>query len=468
MGSPLHFTIDRTARLPLAAQIHAAISVAVRSGQIEPGARLPSWRDLASQLGVARGTVRTAYEMLADEQLIAGRGAAATFVRSQTFLPPVGKIESDLPSLLRFSEAWGKAPLPFQPGIPAYDVFPSKLWKRLSVHHAREAVAMPVTHPDPRGHPELRQQIASYLSIARGMRCTPGQVLITPGYSGALGLAVHALKLQGASAWVENPGFPMTRTALGIADVKCVPIPVDAEGLDVAVGVRRANHAAFAVVTPGQQAPLGMPMSLARRVALLAWAERTGAWIVEDDYLSELQLGGRSAPALASLDHAGRVLHAGSFSKTMSPALRLGFLVVPPTLADRFAAYTAYLAPTSSISLHRAVAEFMAHGHYLRHLRRMKRIYAARQSALMTLLSDLGGRTFTRISSNSLAIRVDFKSRLHDTEIAARARAIGLAPAALSRWFEPPALEQGLLLGFTTFDEKRAAADCKKLLEIIG
>src|SRR6201987_5729343 len=206
------------------------------------------------------------------------------------------------------------------------------------------------------------------------MRCSPSQVLVTGGFSGALGLAIQGLQLGRMGAWIEDPGFPLTRTALGMAGIPVTAVPVDAEGLDIAAGVRTAAGATLAVVTPGQQAPLGMTMSLPRRLALIAWARRNDAWIIEDDYLSELQLKGRATPALASLDHGGRVLHIGSFSKTISPALRLGFLVVPPKLGRRFADLPACLAPAPAAAVQRAVADFLREGHYLRHLRRMKRL----------------------------------------------------------------------------------------------
>src|SRR6202012_6213611 len=214
--------------------------------------------------------------------------------------------------------------------------------------------------------------IAAYLGIARGIRCSPSQVLVTAGFSGALGLVIRGLQLEKMVAWMEEPGFPITRTALGLAGMTVTAVPVDAEGLDVTAGVRSAAGAALAVVTPGQQAPLGMTMSLARRLALLAWARRSDAWIIEDDYLSELQLKGWAAPALASLDYGGRVLPIGSFSKTISPALRLGFMVVPPELGARFGELAASLAPAPAAAVQRAVAEFLRDGHYLRHLRRLK------------------------------------------------------------------------------------------------
>ena len=418
---------------------------------------------------MARGTVRIAYDMLASEQLIAGRGAAGTFVGRQVFRGRGSTPDDAAPILPNFYRDWEGAPAPFQLGVPAQDAFPFKLWSRLVARSARDAAAAPVTAPDPRGDPGLRQEIVSYLAIARGIHCVPSQIIITGGFAGALGMALQALQLQGASCWVEDPGFPITRKALGFGGVSCVPVPVDAEGLDVKAGIARAPNAKLAVVTPGQQAPLGMAMSLARRRALLDWAERKGSWIIEDDYLSELQLGGRSAPALASVDKAGRVLHAGTFSKTISPALRLGFLLVPPEQAHLFGEYAACLSPASAMGLQRAVATFMAGGHYLRHLRRMKRLYTARRANLIAALQKIGGKKFTRIeAAGSHAVRVEFKSRKRDTDIAQAAMTAGLAPAPLSPWYQQDESCQGLLLGFTNFDEKRDMAACRRLLEIIG
>ncbi|MFL5255450.1 MAG: PLP-dependent aminotransferase family protein, partial [Rhodopila sp.] len=371
----LPIDIDRAGRTPLAAQIYRTIREAIETGQLASGTRLPSWRDLAAQLGVSRGTVRVAYERLVNEQFAIGLGAAGTRVAerpSPSLLPGWSPEAPPLPDLF---QDFGTAPLAFQMGVPSQDAFPFKLWSRILTREARRAAAAPVGYPDPRGDPDLRREVTAYIGIARGIRCSPSQVFITAGFSGALGLAMRGLQLEGTAAWMEDPGFPLTRTALGLAGMTVTAVPVDAEGLDIAAGVRRSGGAALAVVTPGQQAPLGMTMSLQRRLALLAWARRNDGWIIEDDYLSELQLKGRAAPALASLDHGGRVLHIGSFSKTISPALRLGYLVVPPELVRRFGDLAACLAPAPAAAVQRAVAEFLREGHYIRHLRRMKWLY---------------------------------------------------------------------------------------------
>ena len=462
----LPIQLDRARRSPLTAQIYSAIREGIENGRLASGARLPSWQDLAAQLGVSRGTVRVAYERLIAEQFAIGLGPAGTRVaeRQSGFSPPDGSPEAPLlPDILY---EFGNEPLTFQMGVPAQDAFPFKLWSRILTRETRRAAAGPVTYPDPRGDPELRKEVAAYLGLARGVRCHPSQVLITAGFSGALGLAIRGLQLGGMRAWVEDPGFPLTRIALGLAGMAVTAIPVDAEGLDVAAGVRTAAGAKLAVVTPGQQAPLGMTMSLPRRLALLAWARRTDAWIIEDDYLSELQLEGRAAPALASLDHGRRVLHIGSFSKTISPTLRLGFMVVPRELSQRFAEHAASLAPAPAAGMQRAVATFLRDGHYLRHLRRMKRLYAARRKTLLRCLGEMTLDSIKVQATAGLAVVILLPKSASDVDIASRALEFGLAPRPLSAWYMQPPRQQGLLLCVTNLNERRLPADCRRLLEL--
>jgi GntR family transcriptional regulator/MocR family aminotransferase len=459
----LSFTLDRARKTPLATQIYTTIRAAIESGQIPPHAKLPSWRDLAAQLGVSRGTIRLAYERLIDEQLALGLGAAGTRVAERRSVSVASRWSPEEPPMPHIFHDFGTVPLPFQMGVPAQDEFPGALWTRILTREARRSGAGPVGYPDPRGEPDLRKEIAAYLGIARGLRCSPSQVLITAGYSGALGIAIRGLGLEGREAWMEDPGFPLTRTALGLAGMRPVGVPVDAEGLDVAAGVRIAPGAALAVVTPGQQAPLGMTMSLPRRLALLEWARHKDAWIVEDDYLGELQLEGRAAPALASLDQGERVLHIGTFSKTISPALRLGFLVVPPELVGRFGNLVACLAPAPSATVQRAVAAFMHEGHYLRHLRRMKRIYASRRELLLACLRAEASGAIEVQATAGMAVVTRLHGPVSDVDIALRARQFGLAPTPLSPWYAQPPRAQGLLLGVTNVKVDRLVADCRRL-----
>lgn len=462
----LHIELDRGEKTPLAAQIYNVIREAIESGQLASGTKLPSWQDLAAQLGVSRGTIRVAYERLMDEQFAIGMGSAGTRVAERP--APSSRLDqvSDTTPLPQLFHDFGAAPLVFQMGVPSQDAFPFKLWSRVLTRASRQLAAAPVSYPDPRGDLELRKEIAAYLAIARGIHCKPSQLLITGGFSGALGLAVGALQLHGKDAWIEDPGFPLTHTALGLAGMKVTGVRVDAEGLDVGAGIRSAPSAALAVVTPGQQAPLGMTMSLPRRLALLEWARKAGAWIIEDDYLSELQLHGRAAPALASLDTNGRVLHIGTFSKTISPALRLGFLVVPAELVSRCADFAACLAPAPAPHVQRAVADFMRAGHFLRHLRRMKGLYRARKESLLRCLRDTATDVMKVEATAGLAVMTLLPSSASDVDIALRALPFGLAPTPLSPWsMQSPPL-RGLLLGVTNINERRLPADCRRLIEL--
>ena len=462
----LPIQLDRARRTPLAAQIYSAIRDGIENGRLASGARLPSWQDLAVQLGVSRGTVRVAYERLVAEQFVIGLGPAGTHVAERPSRSAIPDWSPESPLLPDLFYEFGTAPLAFQMGVPAQDAFPFKLWSRIVTRETRRAAAAPVTYPDPRGDPELRKQVAAYLGLARGLQCHPSQVFITGGFSGALGLAIQGLQLGSMGAWIEDPGFPLTRTALDLAGMAVTAVPVDAEGLDVAAGVRIAAEAKLAVVTPGQQAPLGMTMSEQRRLALLDWARRHDSWIIEDDYLSELQLKGRVAPALASLDHGRRVLHIGSFSKTISPALRLGFVVVQPELGRRFADLAASLAPAPAAGMQRAVAEFLRDGHYLRHLRRMKRLYSARREALLRCLEEMAPGSIKVQATAGLAVVIWLPKSASDVDIASRALEFGLAPRPMSAWYMQHPGQQGLLLCVTNLNERRLPADCRRLLEL--
>lgn len=458
--------LNRQAGPSLIEQIRLGIATAIRDGQLYAGARMPSWRDLAAQLGVARGTVRAAYERLIDEQLLVARGAAGTYVCEH--LPArqgegeASGLRAPLPGF--FVQAFGSAPLVFQVGVPAQDAFPYTLWSRMAIGAARQAASSPTNYPDPRGERALRVEIAAYLAVARGLVCSPDQILLTSGYAGALGLALHGLPLRNADAWFEEPGYPLARIALKQAGLRPVPVEVDEQGLKVEQGIARAPRAALAVVTAGQQAPLGMTLSLARRHALLEWAARSDSWIIEDDYLSELQLAGKAAPALASLDRDGRVIHIGTFSKTISPSLRLGFMVVPAALANRFVDAAAVLAPAPAMATQLALAAFIKSGHYLRHLRRMKRLYAARLGLLHGVLSAHG----TRDAMAGLALLLPLPNGQDDERIARQALEIGLAPAPLSVWYaEPEQARAGLLLGIPNVQEHSVDQACEHLLGLI-
>lgn len=447
----------------LSEQIRAGITQAIEEGRLTPGSRVPSCRDLAVQLGVARGTVRAAYDMLVDSQQLVAKGAAGTWVsevqpQRDDRLPEAAVIAP----LAAIIHAFDRPPLTFQMGAPAMDAFPAKVWSRILTRHAREMVSKPIGYADPRGSLALRQQLVSYLSMARGIRCHASQVIITNGYAGALGLICLALGLRSQRVWTEEPGYLLARKALTLAGVEAVPVKVDEQGMCVAEGIRLASDAAAALVTAGQQAPLGMTLSLERRAALLDWAERQQRWIIEDDYLGELQLQGRAAPSLAALD-SGRVLHIGTFSKNLTPSLRLGYLVVPVSQAAHFAETAALLAPASSFVLHNAVAEFLYEGHFMRHLRRMKRLYNERLVALLAALTPL----FPQASRAALAVIITLPEGCQDTRIAREALAYGMAPTPLSVWYQDQGHRRcGLVLSVTNMP-REGFAECARQLKLL-
>jgi GntR family transcriptional regulator/MocR family aminotransferase len=464
MADAFHLALDRRATTTLAEQIRSGIIAAIENGTLTPGARLPSWRDLAAQLGVARGTVMAAYARLADEQWIVSKRPGGTRVAP---LPARKAITSNardsaLPSLIYREVVSG--PATFQMGVPASDCFPAALFGLIRAHAVRAEARAPAVYPDPRGELELRRYIAAHLAVARGIQCAPSNVFVTAGFSGALGLVLSVLRVHGGTAWMEDPGFFLSRSALELVQLKVVPVPVDQDGLDVSYGIEHAGDAALVLVTPGQQAPSGATLPLGRRVQLLEWARRADAWIVEDDYLGELQLERRAAPALASIDTNGRVIHIGSFSKTISPTLRLGFVVVPNKLVERFSETVMCLAPAPGPAVQHSVAEFMREGHYMRHLRRMKRVYAARGKALQANLLARGYPTHV----GGLAVLLRLPDGLDDLALAHEARSEGLAPGALSSWFSPASRKQsGLLLGVATASEERIDDACERLHQLI-
>jgi transcriptional regulator, GntR family len=464
MGYELRISIDRSSKITLAEQICRGIISSIKSGALAPGARLPSWITLAEQLGVARGTVKTAYDRLADERVVVSSRSGGTHVASR---PPRASLapppEDKTPSPTLYRHLLG-APGIFQLGVPPPKGLPASVLARLRAQAARMEVDAPAVYPDPRGEAELRRAIAAQLALARGIECSPSQIFITAGFAGALGITLRVLDAHGREAWVENPGFFQSRMALEFAGLVPVGIPVDQDGMDVFRAMEISADAALALVTPGQHAPLGGTLSVNRRKELIAWAARSGAWIIEDDYLGELQLTRRAAPALSSLDRGGRVIHIGSFSKTISPALRLGFIVAPAALIDRFSEAALFYGSAPSPGVQLATARFMQDGHYMRHLGRLKRMCAARGELLKKALKELGYDAHI----GGLAVVMRLPNGSSDIEVCRMASELGIRPSPLSEWFVPGTnAESGLLLGLSTVSEEQIPAACKELHRLI-
>jgi GntR family transcriptional regulator/MocR family aminotransferase len=457
--------LDRAGATTLVDQIARHIETAIAEGALSSGGRLPSWRDLAAQLGVARGTVKAAYERLVDRGLLVTAGSAGTRVAG--VLPPVAgagllEAESLLPPDFRHPS---DRALPFQMGVPAHDAFPATLWARLH-RRAVQSTSMRTGHPDPRGLPELRAALATHVAIARGIECSPDQIVVTAGFRGGLSIALSAIGAAGRQAWVEDPGYPVTRRALEVSSVHAVAVPVDKDGVVVERGREVAPGAALAIVTPGQQAPSGVTLTQNRRLELLRWARRAGSWIVEDDYLAELHLSGRPAPALAAEHGAEHVIYAGSFSKTIGPTTGVGFLVAPRPLARRLIEAATWLGASPNAAAQLAVAHFLKEGHYLRHLRRMRRLYAYRRRRLLDTLAGLG--ICTAVPAG-LSVLLPLPNGFDDQALALNAAAEGLGPAPLSPWFSASSRPRsGLLLGVANMLDGKIEGDCRRLLAMTG
>ncbi|HEY1609196.1 MAG TPA: PLP-dependent aminotransferase family protein [Paraburkholderia sp.] len=472
------------------AQIYARFRALIEQGQLKPGQRVSSLRALAEELGVARGTVQAAYDRLLGEGYLVARGPAGTFVADYT-APASRRFQARKAAPQRGAapkpalppdtgevviESGSGAPALLQLGVPALDEFPRKLWSRLLARQVRHAHAL--TNPPPAGHGPLREALAAYLHRSRGFALEPEQVFIVPAYTAGLALVVDALALgwdgkTGAhnDAWVECPGYPPTAQVLERLGMQPQRVPVDEQGLDVDFGVAHFPRAKLAVVTPSHQSPTGVALTLPRRVALLEWAAKRGAWIVEDDYDGEYRYRGHPLPALKSLDTNDRVIYCGTLSKVMFPALRLAYLVVPPGQVDVFEAASARAVHGGCPELMQAaVAEFITAGHFSRHIKRMRTLYARRRAMLAAALQRYEARGFTvRLQDGGMHLLLDVPPGRDDVEMARRARDAGFSAHALTAWRRGRPGRRALMLGFTNVaSEAEAERLAAKLMRAFG
>lgn len=473
--------LDPGLGLPVYRQIYERIRDGILDGAVPAGTRLPSWDGLAAELGVARGTVKAAYEWLAGEGYVEGRGAAGTWVNPRLLGEGLRRsadqerrstvpTEDVAPAPLRPATLPGASAQlqPFMMGVPALDAFPRSLWTRLLSRQARQLTPATMIYSDPSGHAPLREAIAHYLAIARGIACRPEQIFITSGYTGALALIARCLLQPGDAVWFEDPGYARAREGLRLAGARLVPVPVDGDGMIVEQGIARAPDSRLAVVTPSHQAPLGMPLALPRRLALLDWAARRRGYIVEDDYYGEFQFGGRPLSALKSLDGADRVLYVGTFSKVLMPGLRLGYLVVPEALAGAFHEIVGLLAPSPSPVSQMALAEFMAQGYFARHIRRMRQLYRARRAALVAALAAaFGDHVTVGLPDSGMHLLLHLPPGSDDMAVADAAGIAGLSTLPLSPWAIEAETGPGLILGFANVPAERAAREVARLARIL-
>jgi len=464
--------LDKTSGEALFTQLYGAIKTAILQGAMAPGMQLPPSRTLARHLGVSRQTVVNAYEQLTAEGYLdccVGRGS---FVSEG--LPPrrprTAHRQPDPAIGIRPLSSRGRLfiepalrmgtqdgpPKAFRSGMAALEAFPFDTWARLEARCWRKPHA-PLGYSDPAGFMPLRELLSAHLRVTRGIRCDPEQVIITSGAQQAVHLTGQLLLNPGDKVWVENPGYRGARLALRAAGAELVPVPVDADGLRVEDGLAAAPRARLAYVTPSHQYPLGVTMGLPRRLALLDWAERHQAWIIEDDYDSEYRYTGPMLASLQSLDRAGSVLYIGTLSKSLFPGLRLGYLVVPPALVDAFRQGKSAVDRMSPVMPQAVLTEFIAGGHFHRQIKRTRELYDERRRVLLQELQRQLGTAMTAGPSNAgLQLAVAFRDhRIDDQAFAKAAAAKDIEVRALSSFYAAdernaslPAEASGLLLGF--------------------
>jgi len=395
-------------RVPLHRQVYQRLKNAILGGSLAPGVRLPSARTLAGDSDVSRNTVEIAFAELEAEGFVERRVGAGSFVaaampdfvgkplHARTAKTSTNRVNHSLSERGRRIKAAAEidptATLAFAPCMPSLEAFPLQTWNRLTARRARLAGRDLLGNGDPAGYRPLREAVADYLSTARGVKCNWQQVVILSRTQQALNLSSRLLLDEGEQAWIEEPGYLGARAALQNAGACIIPVPVDEQGLNVERGIKLAPAARLAYITPSHQYPLGVTMSLTRRLALLAWAKSAGAWIFEDDYDSEFRYTNRPLAAVQGLDSAGRVIYAGTFNKVMFPSLRLAYIVVPPHLVDAFIAARA-LADGSAPTLAQIVmTDFIAEGHFSSHLRQMRALYHERRDILLDAVArELAG-----------------------------------------------------------------------------
>ena len=453
---------------PLYRQIYERVRDSIAEGQLQPGDRLPSARGYAQELGVARGTVDLAYAILAGEGYVETNGRAGTRVASGVMAIADRRQEVPPPAAHAVSITHQIGLMPLAPGVPAFDLFPRKLWTQLVRRHARALSRADLTYPDPQGSQALREAIAAYLAVSRGVTCSSDEIMITGGFQASLALVARALLPPGGSAWVEDPGYTRIRRALIELGSRPIYIPVDEEGLDVAAAIARAPDARLAVVAPAHQFPMGVTLSLPRRLQLLDWAERAQAWILEDDFDGEFRYQGRPQPALKSLDRAGRVFYTGTFSKTLFPGLRLGYLVVPRSEIERFLAVMRYLDGGRS-SLEQAVtAEFLSEGHFARHIKKMRGAYRSRRAAMAAaLVSRFGTAARIEQSAGGLHLMLRIQGGLGGLEYIPWTNGPAMGAVPMRVLTERADMQDGLLVGFANVPERQAATMADQLFAVV-
>ncbi len=458
--------VDRKAPQALYRQIYDAYRAAIVERRLRSGQRIPSTRSLASELGVSRIPLLNAYAQLLAEGYFESRVGAGTVVSSSlpdqlTSSEPIGArvtatrsgprpVARRPSALLRLGRAaWLGGRGAFSVGQVAFDEFPLQVWTNLVARHCRNMSARSFYYGDQMGSMAFRETIAGYLRTARSLHCEAEQIMIVSGSQQALEISARAILDPESRVWVEEPGYRLARYVFSLTGCHVVPVPIDQEGLDVAAGIKRCRKARAAFVTPSHQFPLGATMSASRRLQLLDWAQSSGSWIIEDDYDSEYRYESMPVASLQGLDSNSRVIYIGTFSKVLFPSLRLGYVVIPSDLVDRFLAIRVAMDLGPPTFYQGVLTDFIGEGHFARHIRRMRVLYRERRSTLVDSINkEIGSMVEVLGSEAGMYLAVALQNGRRDLEVAERAARQRLWIWPLSPSYLGEAARQGFILGF--------------------
>lgn len=474
-GSLLSFEIDRASQQPLYHQLAKRLRDAIASGRLSAGAKLPSTRVVAEELQVARITVSQAFDALHAEGLLTSKVGSGTYVADKVTQPTVRtSVSAPMASsgrhdvypfrslsrrgsrLISSPKAdFSERPRSFMPDVPDSREFPIRTWLRLLNETAGRLTGEILVSTANAGYEPLRRALAQQLAESRGIACDWRQVIISTGSQQSLDLVCRMLTDPGDAVWLEEPGYIGSRSVLRAnAGVVC-PVPVDSEGLCVDAAVATHPVPRIILTTPARQYPLGPTLSQARRASLLKYAHLSGAWIVEDDYDHEFCYVGHTPPAIHSMDKGSRTIHMGTFSKTLLPSFRLGYIVVPPDLSEAFGKARAVVDRHASLVEQMVLSEFMQRGLLASHIRRMRKLYRARQLQLIAGLRDMLGTGLSFIGTETgLHLTLQLTGEADDVSLAHQAEQADVVVRPLSPYFATRQRRQGLLLGFAAFNQK--------------
>lgn len=459
--------------------LYEELRAAILEGRLHPGSRLPATRDLASAYHLSRATIVTAFEQLKSEGYVEGKAGSGTYV-SQVLpeqLLQVGRLRAEkrlphrrvpLSSYARrlqpFRGSTPRPPRAFRPNQPALDLFPTTLWAQVASRRLRRVSASLLAGGEALGYRPLREAVADYLNTSRGVKCSADQVLIVSGAQEALDRTARVLLNPGEPVWMEEPGYPGASVVFRAMGAKICSVPVDEEGLDLQAGLHRWRRARLVYVTPAHQFPLGVTTSLRRRLAMLEWARRSGTLIFEDDYDSEYRYSGRPIPAMQGLDRSGVVVFSGSFTAVLFPALRLGYLVVPPDMVDIFAAAESVSTHHPPLLEQAVLCDFITEGHFARHIRAMRELYAERLSVLLELAREkLAG--VLEISSVEAGLQTVgwLKKNLSAKQVATAAAERDVEIVPLNEYAYGHSRKNAVILGFAAVEPRELRRGAEEL-----